>query len=100
MTYAVPRQRRTKAVVALVLTFAAGYVDIVGLLTIYNLFTAHMTGTTVHLGEATGRAELGRSRCYRRHRRGVFFGFGFRGGPLLKSARAGDPACRHPLVGA
>ena len=36
---------------ALALTFTAGFVDIVGLLTIYRLFTAHMTGTTVHLGE-------------------------------------------------
>lgn len=36
---------------ALFLTFAAGYVDIVGLLTVYQMFTAHMTGTTVHLGE-------------------------------------------------
>jgi len=29
----------------------AGYVDIVGLATVYQMFTAHMTGTTVHLGE-------------------------------------------------
>jgi hypothetical protein len=32
-------------------TFATGYVDIVGLLTVYRMFTAHMTGTTVHLRE-------------------------------------------------
>ena len=37
--------------VALALTFAAGMVDVVGVLTIYKLFTAHMTGTTVHFGE-------------------------------------------------
>lgn len=33
------------------LTFAAGFVDIVGLLAIYKVFTAHMTGTTARLGE-------------------------------------------------
>jgi uncharacterized membrane protein YoaK (UPF0700 family) len=40
----------TKAVVALAVTFVAGFVDIVGYLAIYRLFTAHVTGTTVHLG--------------------------------------------------
>lgn len=35
---------------ALLLTFAAGAVDIVGYLTVYRTFTAHMTGDTVHLG--------------------------------------------------
>jgi uncharacterized membrane protein YoaK (UPF0700 family) len=45
------RHRRTKAAVALGLTFAAGFVDIVGLLAIYKIFTAHVTGTTVRLGE-------------------------------------------------
>jgi uncharacterized membrane protein YoaK (UPF0700 family) len=45
------RHHRTKSMVALVMTFAAGLVDVVGVLTIYKLFTAHMTGTTVHLGE-------------------------------------------------
>ncbi len=40
---------RGKIAVALVLTFAAGLVDIVGYLGIFRLFTAHMTGTTVQL---------------------------------------------------
>ncbi|MGI9103511.1 MAG: YoaK family protein [Terriglobales bacterium] len=44
--------RRSKAVVALLLTFSAGCVDIVGYLTLYQMFTAHMTGDTVHLGES------------------------------------------------
>lgn len=44
-------QRRGKAAVALGLTFAAGCVDITGYLALYHIFTAHMTGTTVHLGE-------------------------------------------------
>src|SRR5690348_16730034 len=33
------------------LTYAAAFVDIVGFLSVYRLFTAHMTGTTVHLAE-------------------------------------------------
>ena len=45
------RHSRTKSLVALVLSFAAGFVDVVGVLTIYQLFTAHMTGTTVRLGQ-------------------------------------------------
>lgn len=46
-----PRRMAFKSAIALFLTFAAGYVDVVGLLTVYRMFTAHMTGTTVHLGE-------------------------------------------------
>ena len=45
-------RQSTKRLIALLLTFAAGYVDIVGYLCIYHTFTAHMTGTTVHLGNA------------------------------------------------
>ena len=41
--------RRMKVVVALGLTFAAVDVDIIGYLALYPIFTAHMTGTTVHL---------------------------------------------------
>lgn len=40
-----------KIAVALMLTFSAGVVDIVGFLTFYSTFTAHMTGVTVHLGQ-------------------------------------------------
>jgi uncharacterized membrane protein YoaK (UPF0700 family) len=45
------QRRRIKAVVALLLTFAAGCVDIIGYLTFGHIFTAHLTGNTVHLGE-------------------------------------------------
>jgi len=41
---------RAKSAVALVLTFAAGTVDIVGYLAIFHLFAANMTGNTVHVG--------------------------------------------------
>jgi uncharacterized membrane protein YoaK (UPF0700 family) len=41
--------KKTKAVIALLLTFSAGSVDVVGYLAIYDVFTAHMTGNTVHL---------------------------------------------------
>ncbi len=39
-----------KAIVALLLTFTAGFIDIVGYITIYHVFVAHMTGATVHFG--------------------------------------------------
>jgi uncharacterized membrane protein YoaK (UPF0700 family) len=46
-----PRRKWVKSFVAVLLSFVAGYVDIVGALIIYDIFTAHMTGTTVHLGQ-------------------------------------------------
>lgn len=45
------RTHRLKAGIALLLTFVAGFVDITGALTIYNIFAAHMTGTTVRIGK-------------------------------------------------
>ncbi len=46
------QQRRNKSAVALTLTLVAGYVDIIGYLSLYHVFTAHMTGTTVHVGHS------------------------------------------------
>ena len=47
-----PRRRiNSKVTVALLLTFAAGCVDIIGYLALYHAFTAHMTGETVHLAQ-------------------------------------------------
>jgi len=46
-----PNKRAIKAAVALWLTFIAGFVDIAGAITIYDIFSAHMTGTTVRMGE-------------------------------------------------
>jgi uncharacterized membrane protein YoaK (UPF0700 family) len=46
-----PRLSSTKLFVALGLTFCAGFVDIVGFLTVYQVFTAHITGTSVHMAE-------------------------------------------------
>ena len=43
-------QHGGKIAVALLLTFTSGLVDIVGYLGIFQLFTAHLTGTTVQLG--------------------------------------------------
>ena len=43
-------RKKTKSAIALLLTFTAGVVDIVSYLSVYHLFVAHMTGTTVHLG--------------------------------------------------
>lgn len=49
---ALPQSTRAKAkaTIALLLTFAAGIVDIVGYITLYHSFVSHMTGNTVHLG--------------------------------------------------
>lgn len=44
------RRNESKSVVALLLTFSAGMVDIVGYISVYHWFLAHMTGNTVHLG--------------------------------------------------
>ncbi|HVO63886.1 MAG TPA: YoaK family protein [Terriglobales bacterium] len=43
-------RRKAKSAVALWLTFAAGIIDIIGYITVYHTFMAHMTGNTVHLG--------------------------------------------------
>jgi len=47
---------QAKSIISLLLTFMAAMVDIVAYITIYHTFVAHMTGTTVHLGNqlATG----------------------------------------------
>src|ERR1700722_8095713 len=44
--------RKPKAAVALLLTFASGIVDISGFLGVFHMFTAHLTGATVHLGNS------------------------------------------------
>jgi uncharacterized membrane protein YoaK (UPF0700 family) len=44
------RSAAGKSVVSLLLTFVAGVVDVVGYLAIYHIFTAHLSGRTVHLG--------------------------------------------------
>src|SRR5690348_10898717 len=44
-------RHRPKTLIALLLTFASGLVDIVGYLGVFHFFVAHLTGTTVHLGE-------------------------------------------------
>jgi uncharacterized membrane protein YoaK (UPF0700 family) len=46
-----PRMQQVKAAVALMLTFTAGFVDIVGFRALYQRFVANMTGNTVHLAE-------------------------------------------------
>lgn len=46
------QNHREKSAVAIILTLAAGCVDIVGYLSAYHTFTAHMTGNTVHLGNS------------------------------------------------
>ncbi len=39
-----------KSAIALLLTFVAGSVDVIGYLTLHHVFTAHVSGTTAHLG--------------------------------------------------
>lgn len=50
---------RAKSAVALLLTFTAGIVDIVGYIIVYHVFVAHMTGTTVHLGNKLAIGDWG-----------------------------------------
>lgn len=45
-------EHKPKIAIALILTFSSGMVDIVGYAGIYRLFTAHVTGTTVHFGRS------------------------------------------------
>jgi uncharacterized membrane protein YoaK (UPF0700 family) len=52
-----PPRARVKAALALLLTFAAGCVDITGYITLYHVFTAHMTGDTVHLAQSVLTAQ-------------------------------------------
>ena len=42
-------KHKSKITAALILTFSSGMVDIIAFLGIYPLFTAHVTGTTVHM---------------------------------------------------
>jgi uncharacterized membrane protein YoaK (UPF0700 family) len=44
--------RHTKSLVALILAFVAGIVDIIGYISFGHVFTAHLTGDTVHMGQA------------------------------------------------
>jgi len=44
--------------VAYVLAAIGGFVDAVGFLTLFGLFTAHLSGNTARLGVALGRGEL------------------------------------------
>jgi uncharacterized membrane protein YoaK (UPF0700 family) len=52
------RATRMTYAVALWLTFIAGFVDVAGAVTIYNIFTAHMTCTTVKMGEDLVGADM------------------------------------------
>lgn len=45
-------EHKPKIAIALILTFSSGMVDIVGYAGVYRLFTAHVTGTTVHFGRS------------------------------------------------
>jgi uncharacterized membrane protein YoaK (UPF0700 family) len=45
-----PVPNPSKSAVALLLTFVAGSVDVIGFMTLHHVFTAHVTGTTAHLG--------------------------------------------------
>jgi uncharacterized membrane protein YoaK (UPF0700 family) len=45
-----PLPNASKSAVALLLTFVAGSVDVIGFLTLHHVFTAHVTGATAHLG--------------------------------------------------
>lgn len=52
------RNTAWKQQLALALAAVAGFVDVVGYLTLHHLFTAHMTGNTSKLGVALGHGDL------------------------------------------
>jgi len=52
------RNTAWKQRLALALAAVAGFVDVVGYLTLHHLFTAHMTGNTSKLGVALGHGNL------------------------------------------
>lgn len=52
---------RGKSAAALLLTFTAGFVDIVGYILVYHVFVAHMTGATVHLGNTLMTGDWGKA---------------------------------------
>ncbi|MGH7931837.1 MAG: YoaK family protein [Candidatus Binataceae bacterium] len=53
-----------KVWIALILTWAAGFVDLVGYISLYGIYVAHMTGNTVSLARHVSREEW--SGCARR----------------------------------
>jgi uncharacterized membrane protein YoaK (UPF0700 family) len=53
--------RMPKVTVALLLTFASGIVDISGFLGVFHMFTAHLTGVTVHLGNSLSDHDWGQA---------------------------------------
>jgi uncharacterized membrane protein YoaK (UPF0700 family) len=52
-----PRNTHWTAALALLLAAIAGFTDVVGYLTLHQVFTAHMTGNTSKLGIALGTAD-------------------------------------------
>lgn len=55
------RNTRWTPGVAVLLAASAGFVDVVGYLTLHRVFTAHMTGNASKLGVALGEGHLGRA---------------------------------------
>ena len=47
-----------KSVAALVFTIVGGFVDAVGYITLYQIFTANMSGNSVHVGMYLARADF------------------------------------------
>ena len=57
MRTATPLTTWEKVILALLMTWAAGFVDIVGYLALYGLYTAHMTGETVAMARHLSRVQ-------------------------------------------
>ena len=49
--------------IALSLTVVGGFVDAVGYIALFQVFTANMSGNSVHVGMYLGQHEIGRSCC-------------------------------------
>lgn len=57
MTHAPDLDRRGKIAVALLLTIVGGFVDAVGYIALFQIFTANMSGNSVHVGMYLGRQQ-------------------------------------------
>jgi uncharacterized membrane protein YoaK (UPF0700 family) len=83
---------------AIILAAIGGWVDAIGFLTLFGLFTAHLSGNTARLGVAIGRGEASTALTYAVPIV-VFFGGAVIGVAFLTARRARGNGGMAPLLG-